>query len=258
MVFNWNIEFVDIAANAQDLTGGYYHEILMRLRHRLADDCIRCRTGRSRPILPEFNRNNTSIRWFQINLHVNRTTRVTLLLRRDDLYVVGYRVNEQQWREFGVEGNRHLINGSELVGFSENYTDLARLAGHWTVGRDALLTAAVDLASTTDRKKVARSLLVVITMFSEAGRFLPIQQFVSDNWENGSTVPSWIGVDLVHRWGTLCGYVLYYYNHPNEEWVPQSLLLWDQTVVVRTIDDMLEYLAILMKNPDKIQPAPKS
>src|SRR4051812_26016426 len=103
MASYWNnIEFIAVAANAGEFTGGYFSEILMRIRSRLEDDCIRYPGSARRPILPPYAHNQAYIRWFEIRLHPdnnripapyrNRDNMVTLRLRRDDLYVIGYRV----------------------------------------------------------------------------------------------------------------------------------------------------------------------
>jgi len=254
MTWNWNIEFVDVTVNREDLTGGQYDYILLQLRSRLEDDCVSS-GGNTCPVLPEYTTNNDRVRWFEIRLYLaNPSTRIRLRFRRDDLYLVGYQVNDQQWREFNSEdgSQTHLIDGSRFLGFTGSYEHLTNEAhielNQVTVGGQSLVNAAYSLATATTREAIAKALLVMILMFSEAARFRPVQNYMQRNFMDGATVPDWID-DLIHRWGTLSGTAMYYSRNPQAPWVNQNLEIEGQTVVLRTLGQLLFYMGILQNKP---------
>ncbi|ONK76693.1 uncharacterized protein A4U43_C03F31110 [Asparagus officinalis] len=129
---------------------------------------------RNRPVLPtvldekdpDFEKKLT---WYDIVLVFNNgTSRVRLRIRRDQLYLQGFRVNDDgKWFELG---DKRLIAGdSTLIGIGHNYTALLRAAGidptggltGVIVGRQKLINAAQWLANNPpDTKKRAEALLI--------------------------------------------------------------------------------------------------
>ena len=268
----WNVEFIDILANQEGLTGGVYDHTLVRMTTLLEEDCV-LGGGNRRPVLPTYTNNNNNIRWFEIRFYPDPRTRVRTRFRRDDLYLYCYQVNDQRWLEFGNRGDPNLVDpNSDHLGFGSSYRQLRGAAGGMslTLGREALINAVDLLATSARREDRAQGLLVIILMFSEAARFVPVRNYVQrvfyGGGSGGGAVPDWV-TELIHRWGKLSGYILYYLAHPNEEWVPQTITIeaggagehrGTIDVVARTIGQMLYYMGILQRNPEKIQPAPRN
>lgn len=164
-----------------------YRRFIRDLRERLGVG-----SSHNLPVLAEqWPPSQTS--WIDIELYSSETDFVTVRVRRDNLYVDGYRVSgEPRWREFALEGPSRLIPDSVLLPFGGSYPQLQQYAHQ---GREDIplghhqLTSALrtlrdpgGLAPDTQR---ARALTVVIQMISEATRLVPIQELIAIDWENG-------------------------------------------------------------------------
>ncbi|XP_020259136.1 ribosome-inactivating protein charybdin-like [Asparagus officinalis] len=255
-----------------DLTAANYVSKIEKMRQDLAETWTR-----NRPVLPtvldekdpDFEKKLT---WYDIVLVFNNgKSRVRLRIRRDQLYFQGFRVNDAgKWFELGIEGtDKHLIDKeSTLLGFGHNYTALLRAAGfdatggltEVTLGREKLISAAQWLENPPTVKKRAEALLIVIVMFCESTRFVPISSYLRRTWQQSLKAPEWLE-KLVHRWGELSGCVLFYDANPTQKWVPQELVVEGPApdfkpvkVVARTVDELLGYLGILQRDPSTIVP----
>ncbi|ONK73358.1 uncharacterized protein A4U43_C04F30270 [Asparagus officinalis] len=112
--------------------------------------------------------------------------------------------------------------------------------------------------STTDITKRAQALLIVIGMFCESARFIPISSYLRRTRQQSQKTPVWVET-LVHRWGELSGCCLFYDADPTYKWVPQTLEVEGPSpnynpvkVVAQTVNELLEYRGILQRNPRTI------
>ncbi|XP_020259308.1 protein synthesis inhibitor I-like [Asparagus officinalis] len=250
-----------------DLTAGNYVSSIEKMRQENAATWCR-----NRPVLPTVVDEKVTdwvkkLTWYDIVLVFNNgKSRVTLRIRRDQLYLQGFRVNDTgKWFELG---DKKLIDkDSTLLGYGHNYTALLRAAGieptagltGVTFGRQNLINAAQSLQNQpTDVKKGAQALLIVIGMFCESARFIPISSYFRRTWQESKNAPSWVNT-LVHRWGQLSGCCLFYDADPTYKWVPQTLEVegpapnYDQVkVVAKTMVELLEYIGILQRDPATI------
>ncbi|OTB16438.1 hypothetical protein K445DRAFT_21401 [Daldinia sp. EC12] len=139
--------------------------------------------------------------------------RLRLRVRRDNLYLIGFRNNVKgsQWFEFDGAYSQHLIPGSEFLGFDGSYGSLelaGRLRQNLPLGQQPLQVAVHTLTTLTKRptkenkKKVAESLLVVIQMICESVRFERISDYLTQNWTSSLNPPGQI-IDIQTSWGTL-------------------------------------------------------
>ncbi|ONK67773.1 uncharacterized protein A4U43_C05F3620 [Asparagus officinalis] len=252
-----------------DLTAGNYVSKIEKMRQENAATWCR-----NRPVLPTvlnekdpgFLKNLT---WYDVVLDSDGGKTVRLRIRRDQLYLQGFLVNGK-WFELG---DQHLIaDDSTLLPYGHNYTSLLSAAGieitagltKVTFGREKLIYAAQSLQDpTSDVKKSAQALLVMIGMFCESARFIPISSYFRRTWQESKNAPDWVD-KLVHRWGTLSGCCLFYDADPTYKWVPQTLEVEGPPpnynpvkVEAKTMVELLEYLGILQRDPATIV-APKA
>ncbi|ONK76684.1 uncharacterized protein A4U43_C03F31020 [Asparagus officinalis] len=264
------IKSIEISLS-KDLTAANYVSKIERMRQDLAETWTR-----NRPVCttvldekdPDFVKKLT---WYDIVLVFNdekgKVTKVRLRIRRDQLYFQGFRVNDAgKWFELG---DKHLIDkDSTLLGIGHNYTALLRAAGfdatggltEVTLGREKLISAAQWLANPPNVKKRAEALLIVIVMFCESTRFVPISSYLRRTWQQSLKAPEWLE-KLVHRWGELSGCVLFYDANPTYKWVPQKIVVEGPApdfkpveVVAQTVNELVVYLGILQRDPKTIVP----
>ncbi|XP_020259309.1 uncharacterized protein LOC109835714 [Asparagus officinalis] len=264
------IKSIEISLSYALTAGNYVSKIETMRQENAATWC------RNRPVLPTvlnekdpgFLKNLT---WYDVVLASDGGKTVRLRIRRDQLYLQGFCLNNDgKWFELG---DQHLIaENSTLLRYGHNYNDLLRAAGlettggltKLTFGREKLIYAAQWLQTpTTDVKKTAQALLIVIGMFCESARFIPISSYFRRTWQESKNAPAWVDT-LVHRWGQLSGCCLFYDADPTYKWVPQKLVVegpapnYDPvTVVAKTMVELLEYLGILQRDPSTIV-APKA
>ena len=89
--------------------------------------------------------------WLHIELKT-KTSSITLAIRMDNLYLVGFRTPAGVWWEFGKNGDTHLLDDSpRWLGFGGRYQDLIGNKGLETVtlGRAEMTRAVNDLAKKT-------------------------------------------------------------------------------------------------------------
>ena len=258
----------------QDFTAANLVSKIKEMRIKLAETYTR-----QRPVLPTVLSDDKpddikKITWFDVILDDGRN-KIRLRIRRDKLYFQGFRVNDaNNWFELGVSGkDKPLIDpNSTLLGYGHNYNNLLVAAGFSatagltavTVGRQKLMSVVDWLATppTTSAaaKKRAEALLIVVVTFCESARFVPVLEYLRRTWQQSLNVPGWID-KLVHRWEKLSGCVLFYDAHPTHTWVPQKLEVEGpppkyepKEVEAKTVDELLEYLGILQRDPETMQP----
>ncbi|KAI1155741.1 ribosome-inactivating protein [Nemania diffusa] len=146
------------------------------------------------------------------------TQAVRLRLRRDNLYLIGFRDETQvtpgvfgPW--FEIDSDRRRIDDATLVGFEGDYLALEGAAGiaaqtrlAIALGQAPLTNAVNQLATmrnaTTSRMQTARSLLVVIQMICESVRIQWISGYLTTNWLQSLTTPGRM-IEFETAWGTL-------------------------------------------------------
>ncbi|KAI0148180.1 ribosome-inactivating protein [Hypoxylon sp. NC0597] len=184
--------------NIENSDGADYTQFLQGLRDRVAsgDLCY---------YLPVLSRqSSTPNRWFDVVLRAGDQT-VTLRIRRDNLYLDGYR-RGSTWYEF-QHGGPSLIPGATILRFDGSYTSLQRVADQRReaipLGQRALVNAVHALAdpNVNDQAR-ARQLMVAIQMICESMRFQSINRHLANEWENHSSPPLTL-VNLENAWGGL-------------------------------------------------------
>lgn len=164
---------------------------------------------------------------------------VRLSLRRDNLYLIGFRDDRVgspgPWYE--INSDRQRITGSIPVGFGGDYGALEGAAGLADRRRLAValwqepLTYAVNQLATvrdlsSNRAATAKSLLVVIQMICESTRFQWISNYLTTNWlvrpdpNRPDQIPS-LMISYETSWGTLSEALI----HADQEYALFSLLL---------------------------------
>ncbi|KAI3323742.1 ribosome-inactivating protein [Xylariaceae sp. AK1471] len=192
-----------------------YESFIKELRRTLANPGS---FARGLPVLLEQNdgRANNLI---EIVLRTDSQA-VRLSLRRDNLYLIGFRNeatgNPGPWYE--INSDRQRIPGSTPVGFTGDYGALERTAGigdetrlDLALGYGPLTNAVNQLATvrnpsnTNNREPTARSLLVIIQMISESIRIQWISDYLTRIWTSGGIDPVQHGrmIEFETAWGTL-------------------------------------------------------
>jgi hypothetical protein len=101
--------------------------------------------------------------WFHIELKT-KTGSITLAIRMDNHYLVGFRTPAGVWWEFGNNGDTHLLDDNpRWLGFGGRYQDLIGNKGLETVtmGRAEMTRAVNDLAKKTTMTLEEEELLML-------------------------------------------------------------------------------------------------
>ena len=161
------------------------------------------RTGIDQPVLPQ--EKAAPELWFYTELKT-KTSSITLAIRMDNLYLVGFRTPGGVWWEFGKNGDTHLLDDNpRWLGFGGRYQDLIGNKGLETVtlGRAEMTSAVGYLAKKTtttleeeeqllqgaaaaaDPQADAKSSLVkLVIMVCEALRFFTVSRKVDEGFKN--------------------------------------------------------------------------
>ena len=130
------------------------------------------------PVLPEQPlRGAKPTRFFDVVLSTN-TNSLTLRFQQENLYLVAYQDESEQWNEFDDRWYP-MVPGSKSLRFKGSYDELTRLAkdrrASIPLGRDLLIKAVNILATNPpSHQQKALSLIVIIQMISESMRFREI------------------------------------------------------------------------------------
>eukprot|EP00268_Persea_americana_P046384 TRINITY_DN4778_c0_g1_i1.p1 TRINITY_DN4778_c0_g1~~TRINITY_DN4778_c0_g1_i1.p1 ORF type:complete len:540 (+),score=57.48 TRINITY_DN4778_c0_g1_i1:3430-5049(+) len=225
------VEF-EMEINVQTSTRGGYRTFIEKLRVRLG-----VRSSHNRPALAvQVVPPQRPTRFFDLVIRTNDHS-VRFRLRMDNLYLIGYQMEDRQWLEFDNEYNVHLIleQGTTFLGFDGSYPRLANVADlnmeEIRVGFYNLGYGINQLATSRDWKIRARYLIVVIMMICESTRLIPIFDYMATNFDNSHGTSSsdyyfdnrnregqiqpWI-TDLVRAWYSFSAALLRADAYPDE------------------------------------------
>lgn len=120
-----------------------YGDFIRLVRQNVIRYCSDRRPAVVQPVLPREQK--IPRLWFHVVLRTSSST-LTLAIRMDNLYLVGFRTPAGVWWEFNNEENTHLISNARWLGFSGHYQHIVGQKGLETVtlGR-AEMAAAVDV-----------------------------------------------------------------------------------------------------------------
>ncbi|XP_057958717.1 uncharacterized protein LOC131151494 [Malania oleifera] len=218
-----------------------YRNLINHIREVLA-----VRRVHSIPMLA--NEEDRPSTWIDIKLRTSDDYAVWFRTRADNLYLVGYRLHDQQqWFEFSDENEKpqDLIGGSKSLGHSGSYDALmGRRAGNWewehvNVGLFSL-RQAVESLQYANRQQRARSLQLVIMMINEAIRLNDIRDFFTVHTEE-NVFPSEF-INQMRGWGNVSARVrnLEENADPNME-----LIIPENSMGLRTILQAIALLGII-------------
>ncbi|KAJ6691031.1 hypothetical protein OIU74_015669 [Salix koriyanagi] len=255
--------------NVQTSTRGGYRDFIEKLRNQLG-----VRFSHNRPALAVQEEPPT--RFFDLVIrtynHVEKKHNhsVRFRLRMDNLYLIGYQMENGQWLEFNNENDVHLIReeGTEFLRFNGSYISLLRAAGlNWEevrVGFYNLGYGIHQLATSTTQEIRARYLIVVIMMICESARLIPISDYMAANFDNshGTSSDDYYNYDnrnregqiqpwitrLVRAWGSFSAALLRADANPGESFQlrSNSVRLPPDHREIRTIPEATEILGILL------------
>ncbi|XP_054806714.1 uncharacterized protein LOC129309233 [Prosopis cineraria] len=258
MAVKFTLEF-----NVETSNGGDYQDFIQSLRRQL-----QVRFSHDRPVLAvqqkkeekEKKEKNPPALFFDLVLRTN-DHHVRFRFRLDNLYLIGYQMENGQWLEFNNNENQYLITEPQttFIGFKGSYHELARSAHRRIeeirVGVHNLLFAINQLAVTTNDKARARSLIIVIMTICESTRLIPVSNHVAYSFDNrpGTTrdteslIEPWI-MDLVHSWRVLSAALLLTDAYPEKSFQlrENNLRIPPDNKEIRTIPEAAEVLGILL------------
>ncbi|KAG5226542.1 jasmonate-induced protein [Salix suchowensis] len=243
------VEFT-MEINVTTITREGYQNFIKELRDRLG-----VRFSHNRPALAVQEESPT--RFFDLVINGTSHHYVRFRFRMDNLYLIGYQMPNRQWLEFDNETRRHLIleQETEFLPFNGSYNSLSN-AAHMSlegvrVGFYNLWHGIDELATPTTEDKIkARNLIVVIMMFCESTRLIPISNYMAINFDNSHReghIQPWI-IDLVHAWGAFSAALLRADANPGESFQLRSnaVRLPPDNREIRTIPEAAEILGILL------------
>lgn len=245
--------------NVQTSTRGGYRDFIEKLRARLG-----VRSSHHRPALAVQEEPPT--RFFDLVIRTNDHS-VRFRFRMDNLYLIGYQMENGQWLELNNETGVHLIReqGTEFLGFNGSYSRLLNAADlrmeEVRVGFYNLGYGINQLATSTTGEIRARYLIVVIMMICESARLIPISDYMAANFDNShgtspddyhnrnreGQIPPWIR-NLVHAWGAFSAALLRADANPGESFRLRSndVRLPPDNREIRTIPEAAAILGILL------------
>ncbi|XP_062206162.1 ribosome-inactivating protein-like [Phragmites australis] len=199
-----------------------YGDFIRLVRQNVIKYCSDRRPNVVQPVLPPEQKIPKF--WFHIVLRT-MTSSLTLAVRIDNLYLVGFRTPAGVWWEFNNEHGTHLISNSNWLGFGGRYQDLVGQKGLETVslGR-AQMTVAVDVLAkhgTTqmseeqvqdakaDPYALPKSMLVkLVIMICEGVRFHTVYSTVDKEFNNVAAKITEIEGKQVNKWDRISKAVL--------------------------------------------------
>ncbi|KAL6638339.1 hypothetical protein ACP70R_023834 [Stipagrostis hirtigluma subsp. patula] len=214
-----------------------YGDFIRLVRQDVIKYCSDKRPGIDQPVLPP--EKPVPELWFFISLSTKATRSLTLAIRMDNLYLVGFKTPAGVWWEFGKDGDTHLIDRkSKFLGFGGRYQDLIGDRGLDTVtlGRREMVQAVDYLANYTgtptitgsympsseleaggvDPYFVVKSKLVkLVIMICEGVRFFTVQGTVDKRFDD--VVPARITQregKQVQKWDRICKAVFKWADDP--------------------------------------------
>jgi len=262
-----------------DPSTGPYNRVIIGMRGWLQDHCARSQQGSEdicRPVLIEDGVNTVPrFRFLDIvfiRARGDRMSTVTVRFRQDNVYALGFQVNDGRWFEFQWDVDRttgqrprYLPESQYITGQNGSYN--GAMINYVTLGAQGLRRSLDVLiresaSRNPNNNDMGDALGTFAIMFSEAARFDPILQFILRVYQNSPRLSDnlWI-VQQSQRWASYSGWVLYYLRHP-DEWRPLTVRMATDAgaatdVVVRTVHEMLKLMGILHNNPKDVGPRPK-
>ncbi|VAH86700.1 hypothetical protein VPH35_057019 [Triticum aestivum] len=143
-------------------------------------------------------------RWMYIKLKGKKNESVTLAIRDDNLYLIGFQGKNERWYEFGISTDvtASILNTNTpttFLGCDVTYKELLEVhqrqqvrteMGTLELGRRSAIEAVRVLSRYEQVDNVAvdrvtrRALVRLIHMFCEATRMIPFFNTVVDSWDN--------------------------------------------------------------------------
>ena len=260
---------------------GDYNRVIIGMRGRIPEECV---TGRdasgvttSRPMLTLDRSGDPDAHFRFLDIIFIRNRRegdgvwrrydIRVRFLQDNLYVLGFQLNDRQWREFEWDVNRttgrrprYLPNSQYITDHDGSYT--SRMLRHVTLGGQGLRSALDALIDQPNNDRIAAGLGTIAIMFSEAARFEPILQHILREFLVSPGVDEWL-LTRAQRWARYSGWIRYYLAHPEEEWPLMTLRLsvvrnpGEAAVVtdvpIRTTIQLLKLMGILHNSPDYVR-----
>ncbi|KAL5204285.1 hypothetical protein ABZP36_009156 [Zizania latifolia] len=216
-----------------------YGDFIRLVRQNVIKYCSDRRPGIVQPVLPPEKK--VPELWFHIKLRTATTDSLTLAIRMDNLYLVGFKTpgTAGVWWEFGKQGDTRLITGSNWLGFGGSYLDLlGHQKGLDTVplGRDEMTRAVdglakhsatlmseyseLDAAATAAGDPYAKPKMMLaklVIMMSEGLRFLTVSTTVDKKFDStpAPTITATEGKQ-VNKWDRISVAVFKWAKDPNE------------------------------------------
>lgn len=212
-------EFTDSFAAQRD----NYGDFIRLVRQNVVRYCSDRQPAVFQPVLPPEQK--IPRLWLHVVLHTSSST-LTLAIRMDNLYLVGFRTPAGVWWEFNNEDKTHLIRDARWLGFSGHYQDIVGEKGLETVtlGRaavDVLAShgTAAEQALSGDSYALPKSMLAkLVIMVCEGVRFHTVYLMVDKEFKEASG-----GVKLtelegkqVKKWDRISKAVLAWAVRPND------------------------------------------
>lgn len=232
-------EFTD-SFLVQDLNNNY-DVFIGIVRKNVIRYCSDRRPGIVQPVLPPEQK--VPRYWFHVLLRTN-TSSLTLAIRMDNLYLVGFKTQAGVWWEFNNEDKKHLIRDAQWLGFGGRYQDLIGQKALETVslGRGQMAAAVNALANygtkileeqlqqgilaleeeellqagRADPTAVAKSMLAkLLIMICEGLRFITVSGTVGKEFENPAATITQQQGKQVTNWDRISAAVFEWAKDPN-------------------------------------------
>uniref|UniRef100_Q06077 Abrin-b n=1 Tax=Abrus precatorius TaxID=3816 RepID=ABRB_ABRPR len=198
-----------IKFTTEGATSQSYKQFIEALRQRLTGGLIH-----GIPVLPDPTTLQERNRYISVELSNSDTESIEAGIDVSNAYVVAYRAGNRSYflRDAPTSASRYLFTGTQQYSlrFNGSYIDLERLARQTRqqipLGLQALRHAISFLQSGTDDQEIARTLIVIIQMASEAARYRFISYRVGVSIRtNTAFQPDAAMISLENNWDNLSG-----------------------------------------------------
>ncbi|RLN40538.1 hypothetical protein C2845_PM01G34650 [Panicum miliaceum] len=203
-------------------------------------------------VLPEQRPGRVPVEWIRLDLLGRGNMKISVLLRADNLYMVGFTNRSGNWYEMKNPYGRHMIPGSTFLRMGSSYPELLGYKkGKYGLldlhlGMNFFLNAIGSLYNYPFNRipdeYLGRILAGLIAMICEAQRIIPIRQRIAQFWQ-GNAYLNERHAKYTVTWGKMCLLLFCWKNNVQWDSNRDSELT---EMKIRTPDDVLNVVDIII------------
>ncbi|KAL6637313.1 hypothetical protein ACP70R_024885 [Stipagrostis hirtigluma subsp. patula] len=204
-------------------------------------------------LLPEQQLQDAPVKWIQLELLGRYDEEIKVMLRPDNLYLIGFTNRNNEWFETKDPNNHYVIPGSTPMPIGGSYPELlGRRKGKWglkylPLGKHFLLDA-ITLHynypyNSISNVQLGRAYAGLVAMISEAQRIIPIRNRIRSFWESNAYLNDDMAKYTV-TWGKMSWLLLCWSHNYRFEFGGDNEL---KNIKIKTASDALKVVDIIIR-----------